>query len=114
MIDIKCLHHPLVVCILGRTYLLEIRVLVLVALLQLLVWLFKQIFPRTICWTNIVYTLLLLDICSLNVLLAHSIAVNTSCRSFGYYKPGHTSPHCIRLDSLFGESEESSLSPSTH
>jgi hypothetical protein len=29
---------------------------------------------------------------SLNVLLAHSIAVNTSHRSYGYYKPGHTSP----------------------
>jgi hypothetical protein len=49
------------------------------------------------CWTNIVSTLLLLGIRSLNVLLAHSIAVNTSHRSFGYYKPGHTSPHCIRF-----------------
>jgi hypothetical protein len=44
------------------------------------------------CWTNIVSTLLLLGFRSLNVLLAHSIAVNTSHRSFGYYKPGHTSP----------------------
>ena len=44
------------------------------------------------CWTNNVSTLLLLGICSLNVLLAHSIAVNTSHRSFGYYKPRHTSP----------------------
>jgi hypothetical protein len=44
------------------------------------------------CWTNIVSTLLLLGIHSLNVLLAHSIAVNTSHRLFGYYKPGHTSP----------------------
>jgi hypothetical protein len=39
-------------------------------------------------WTNIVSTLLLLGIHSLNVLLAHYIAVNTSHRSFGYYKPG--------------------------
>jgi hypothetical protein len=44
------------------------------------------------CWTNIVSTLLLLGIRSLNALLAHSIAVNTSHRSFGYYKPRHTSP----------------------
>jgi hypothetical protein len=50
-----------------------------------------------LCWTDIVSTLLLLDICSLNVLLAHSIAVNTSYRSFGYYKPGQTNPPCIRL-----------------
>jgi hypothetical protein len=50
-----------------------------------------------ICWMNIVSTLLLLGICSLNVLLlAHSVAVNTSHRSYGYYKPGHTSPRCIR------------------
>jgi hypothetical protein len=33
------------------------------------------------CWIHIVSTLLLLGICSLNVLLAHSIAVNTSPRS---------------------------------
>jgi hypothetical protein len=33
------------------------------------------------CWTNIVSTLLLLGIRSLNALLAHSIAVNTSYRS---------------------------------
>jgi hypothetical protein len=52
------------------------------------------------CWTNIVSTSLLLGIRSLNALLAHSIAVNTSHRSYGYYKPGHTSPHCIRLDSV--------------
>jgi hypothetical protein len=29
--------------------------------------------------------------------LAYSIAVNTGHRSFGYYKPGHTNPPCIRL-----------------
>jgi hypothetical protein len=29
--------------------------------------------------------------------LAYLIAVNTSHISFGYYKPGHTSPHCIRF-----------------
>jgi hypothetical protein len=52
------------------------------------------------CCTNIVSTLLLLGICSLNALLAHYIAVNTSHRSFGYYKPWHTSPHCIRLGYL--------------
>jgi hypothetical protein len=50
------------------------------------------------CWTNTVSTLLLLGIHSLNVLLAHSIAVNTGHRSYRYYKPGHTSPHCIILD----------------
>jgi hypothetical protein len=58
-------------------------------------------------------TLLLLGIRSLNILLAHSIAVNTSYRSFGYYKPGHTSPLLHQI-LLFGESEKSSLSPSTH
>jgi hypothetical protein len=52
------------------------------------------------CWTNVISTLLLLGIRSLNVLLAHSIEVNTSHRSYGYYKPGHTSPHCIRLGYL--------------
>jgi hypothetical protein len=55
---------------------------------------------RGVGQTNIVSTLLLLGICSLNVLLAHSIAVNTSHRSYGYYKPGHTSPRCIRLGYL--------------
>jgi hypothetical protein len=49
------------------------------------------------CKQQFVSTLLLLGILSLNVLLAHSIAVNTSHRSFGYYKPGRTSPHCIRF-----------------
>jgi hypothetical protein len=48
-------------------------------------------------WTNIVSTLSLLGIRSLNVLLEHSIAVNISHGSYGYYKPGLTSPHCIRL-----------------
>jgi hypothetical protein len=52
------------------------------------------------CWTNIISTLLLLGICSLIVLLAYSRAVNTSHRWFGYYKPGHTSPHCIVLGYL--------------
>jgi hypothetical protein len=41
------------------------------------------------CWTNIVSTLLLLGIRSLNALLAHSIAVNTSYRSsLGTTNPG--------------------------
>jgi hypothetical protein len=41
------------------------------------------------CWTNIVSTLLLLGIRSLNALLAHSIAVNTSYRSsLGITNPG--------------------------
>jgi hypothetical protein len=48
-------------------------------------------------WKNIVSTLLRLGICSLTLLLAHYIAVNTSHRSFGYYKPRQTNPHCIRL-----------------
>jgi hypothetical protein len=43
----------------------------------------------TCCWTNIVSTLLLLAIRSLNALLAHSIAVNTSYRSsLGITNPG--------------------------
>jgi hypothetical protein len=45
--------------------------------------------------------------------LAYLIAVNTSHRSFGYYKPGHTSP-LLHYIQLFEESEKSSLSPSTH
>jgi hypothetical protein len=41
------------------------------------------------CWTNIVSTLLILGIRSLNALLAHSIAVNTSYRSsLGITNPG--------------------------
>jgi uncharacterized membrane protein len=41
------------------------------------------------CWTNIVSTLLLLGIRSLNALLTHSIAVNTSYRSsMGITNPG--------------------------
>jgi hypothetical protein len=50
---------------------------------QQLYWRFKKC---STCWTNIVSTLLLLGIYSLNVLLAHYIAVNTSHRSYGYYK----------------------------
>jgi hypothetical protein len=67
----------------------------------------------TKCWTNIVSTLLLLGICSLNVLLAHSIAVNTRHRSYGYYKPGHTNPHCIRLV-IWRKWENLTFCPSTH
>jgi hypothetical protein len=66
------------------------------------------------CWTNIISTLLLLDICSLKVLLAPSIvAVNISHR----LSLGTTDPDIQALivsDLLFGESEESSLSLSTH
>ncbi len=46
-------------------------------------------FYVSVCWTNIVSTLLLLGIRSLNALLAHSIAVNTSYRSsLGTTNPG--------------------------
>jgi hypothetical protein len=50
-----------------------------------------------VCWTNIVSALLLLGIRSLNALLAHSIAVNTSYRSSlvlhtWAYKPLHLKP----------------------
>jgi hypothetical protein len=51
---------------------------------------------ETNCWTNTVSTLLLLGNHSLNVLLAHSIAVNTSHRSYGITNLGIQAPHCIR------------------
>jgi hypothetical protein len=55
------------------------------------------------CWTNIVSTLLLLGIRSLNALLAHSIAVKTSYRSsLGITNPDIQAPCCIR----FGYSEK--------
>jgi hypothetical protein len=66
-----------------------------------------------LCWTNIVSTQLLLGICSLKILLAHSIAVNTSSITIGYYIPRHTSPHCI-IFCLFGESEKIPLSSAIH
>jgi hypothetical protein len=55
------------------------------------------------CWKNIVSTLSLLGIHSLNVLLAHYIAVNTSYgSSLGTADPGIQA--LIALDWLFGES----------
>jgi hypothetical protein len=50
---------------------------------------------RQRCWTNIVSKLIQLGIHSLNLLLAHSIAVNTSHRLYGYYKPSFCVPECV-------------------
>jgi hypothetical protein len=56
-------------------------------------WLYKQLW--SCCWRNIVSTLLLHGIHSLDILLAHCIAVNISYITIGSYRPGHTGPHCI-------------------
>jgi hypothetical protein len=63
-------------------------------------------------WMNIVSTLLLLGIHSLNILVAYLIAVNTSYISSLVLQTWAYKP-LVALYWLFGESEKSSLSPST-